>query len=582
MTDEPKLASAEDEHALTPQELRLIECAAKGEWWEPLEVDGKAPDMDPAKANDWDMARTLRADVIRCLAVGDVWSTQTQAWPISAKGILVSGAQISGVLDLEGVTVERLLCFQSCVFDGTVELSDARTRAVSFDGSHLFRLTAERAKIDGGLYLRNGFAAKGEVRLRMADIKGQFSCSGGIFENPDGQALAADSIRVGASLYLDHGFTAKGEVDLTGAKITGQFSCENGRFEKQDGRALDADTITVGGNVFLRHGFTAIGEVNFTRATIGGNLRGEGGSFDNATGDALDLSSVEIGAGLFLHALIPPEGCKNGMAGRLLLSQAKCRTYRDDQGSWPEPGKLVLDGFTYDRFAECDTDWRQRRLWLRRQNVDHIVDRYSPQPWTQAISVLRAMGHDREARRLAICRETVRLKSKSTGYWSKFWMALSYVTVGFGYRPWLALVWSALFVSVGWWMFASAASLGYMAPRDGAVRRSDEWNNPAKGHLLRPTLPRTYPPFNGLIYALDGYLPVIEFGQDEAWEPSSVRTVPVIHSALDWTEDAYVPKPPEWFFTKGVHRFVYWANEILGWLFITLFVAGMSGLMKKE
>jgi len=156
------------------------------------------------------------------------------------------------------------------------------------------------------------------------------------------------------------------------------------------------------------------------------------------------------------------------------------------------------------------------------------------------------------------------------------------VMLGYGYRPWRAVGWSAAFIALAWWVFASAASLGYMAPRDGNVRVSPEWNHPEGNKSGKPEVPRTYPPFNGLVYALDDYLPVIEFGQDEAWEPSTKKTIVVIHSAPDLFGLHYVPVAPEWVFTAGWHRVLYWIEEFLGWVFVSLFIAGMSGLMKKE
>jgi hypothetical protein len=35
-------------------------------------------------------------------------------------------------------------------------------------------------------------------------------------------------------------------------------------------------------------------------------------------------------------------------------------------------------------------------------------------------------------------------------------------------------------------------------------------------------------------------------------------------------------------FRCGVHRFVYWIEIVGGWIFVSLFIAGMSGIMKKE
>ena len=84
-----------------------------------------------------------------------------------------------------------------------------------------------------------------------------------------------------------------------------------------------------------------------------------------------------------------------------------------------------------------------------------------------------------------------------------------------------------------WIVFASAGDLGYMVPRDSGVRVNSKWNIQPDWQAKPPKLPRlpsTYPPFNGLVYALDAYLPVIELGQDEDWEPSAIKTAPAINA----------------------------------------------------
>lgn len=574
MTDLPDY----DDPKLTPQEEWLVHCAEKGEWWEGN--GGVITDGNPVNRDPWHPSRVLRASVIRFLAVGCKWAGEEHPWPVASKGLLIQGAWIVGELDLEGALIENRLVFHQCAFGDTPNLKDARTKTVSFAGSHLPGLIATSAKIEGDIHLREGFATEGNVNLIGANVEGRLDCSRGTFNNPTGESISASAISVGADMFFSNGFAAKGEVNLVRASIGGQISCENGRFDNPNGVALQADSIIVGSSVFLRKDFLAIGEVNFLRAEIGGNVRCYGSTFMNEGGDALDLTLAEIGAGLFLHDLKVPKKGIRGMNGRLVLSQTRCRTYRDDKTSWPEAGKLVLDGFTYERFDDSETTWIHRKQWLERQKVDHLSNSFRPQPWTQAINVLRAMGHDGEARRLAICRENARLRAKSTGWLRKLRMAFSYVTVGYGYRPWQALVWSTLFVAIGWWIFASAGALGYLSPRDSAVRRV-EWNRTLSAKP-GPELPRTYPPFNGLVYALDAYLPVIEFDQDESWEPSAVKSKSVIHSSPDWTMVTYTPSPPEEFFAHGWHRVYFWASQLLGWLFITLFIAGMSGLMKKE
>lgn len=647
MTDLPDY----DDPKLTPQEEWLVRCAAKGEWWEPSAATG-----NPVSRDGWDASRVLRASVIRFLAAGGIWPTRLAPWPVHAKGLMVGGAWIWGDLDLEGATLTCTLWLQRCAFDGPVNLMDARTKTVSFAGSQLPHLDAQRARIDGSLYLnegfsakgevslvgatiegqldcskgnfgnpggtalnanavtagasvflRNGFSASGEVRLVRATIEGQLDCSNGSFDKPGGTALDADALTVGADVFLRAGFSAKGEVNLSGATIEGQLDCGKGSFDNPGGTALNADTLTVAASVFLRQGFSANGTVDFIRASVGGNMRCNGGTFDNPTGDALDLTLAEIGAGLFLHDLKAPEGAAGGMNGRLLLSQARCRVFRDDKKSWPAPDELVLDGFTYERLDDCPVDWESRRDWLTLQSKDHRDENFRPQPWLQAIKVLHDMGHDRDARNLGIAFEKARAARSSTKWYWRRWHQFTFYTVGCGYRPEWAALWSAWFISFGWLTFATAANMGFMAPRDGSV----------VAYLAakpRAEIPEDYTKFNALVFAADAYLPVIELGQDLSWEPSPEQhggVRPLAAGDDGWTcasrllrggnsvwqkpktlaRSCGYPQDPRWqwltgslhwLFSHGFHRVVYWADEILGWTFISLFIAGMSGLMKKE
>src|SRR5207249_10574398 len=77
----------------------------------------------------------------------------------------------------------------------------------------------------------------------------------------------------------------------------------------------------------------------------------------------------------------------------------------DEEKSWPGEGKLFLDGFTYDRISEDSPLTAQSRIeWLHRQPHHKFL----PQPYEQLASVLRNMGHEREARR---DRKSTRLNS---------------------------------------------------------------------------------------------------------------------------------------------------------------------------
>ena len=321
---------------------------------------------------------------------------------------MVEGATIAGTLDFEGAAIAHTLRLHHCTFEQQILLTDCTAKTLSLRGSHLPQgLDARRAIFDGSLLLDRGFHAQGEVSLSEARIRGTLDCIAGCFENPGG-------------------------------------------------RAIDANTAAIGETVQLRDGFVARGEINLVRARIGGNLRCERASFCNPDGDAIDLRLADIGAGFFLHNLRPAEGAARGLEGRLLLDQARCRTYCDDRRSWPAPGKLMLDGFAYERFQETDTRWRTRAEWLLLQSPEHLDRVFRPQPWTQAINVLRAMGYEHDARELAVRRELARARSRHTARLERFWLLALNIFVGNGYKPARALWWSALFVLLGWVVFAGA------------------------------------------------------------------------------------------------------------------------------
>lgn len=637
---------------LTPQEIRLIQCAADGEPWTPESLEWTEFDVDPSYAYGWEQRRTLRAQLIRCLVAGGIWPGCEKPWPVHNKGLMVRGAKIDGTLDLDGAAINRTLWFWRCAFTDLILLTDAKCQTLSLRGSYLpFGIGAPRmtakgsldlsetmvkgeiglrgAKIEGQLacdgshfenpghcafdgnamivdasvFLRDGFSAKGDFVLRRAKIAGQLSCHNGHFENPGGNALDCNTIIVSADVFLSDGFSATGEIDLTGAKIDGQLDCSAGRFESESGRAINGDTLIVRDSVFLRDGFSINGEINLYRAKIAGNLRFERATLSNPSGDAIDLTLAEIGGGLFFRDLRPAKGQSKGLDGRLILEQAHCRIFSDDRQSWPSAGKLLLDGFIYDRLHDCETTCEARSTWLRLQSGNHLRKSFRPQPWTQAINVLRNMGHDDDARDLAIEREIARSESRDISRSRRAWLWLQRYTTGFGYRPQYALRWSFGVFLISWLVFAAAANLGFMSPRDGSVVAYLATHPGAR-------LPEHYTRFNAPIYAFDNFLPIIELGQDQAWEPSDEQAghrritsndwwVETTRQALghDWSlsrrgSAVVVPAPDRFaatwartaadLFHLGFHRFVYWLAEILGWAFVSLYIAGMSGIMKEE
>lgn len=229
----------------------------------------------------------------------------------------VEYARIKGEFRALDTTFNQGLRLQCAKVDGCVSLDGAKLRegqGPHSDGRHA--LDARLAVIGGDLScgesgLHKRFSAMGEVDMGNATIAGCWFCTGASFTNPRGEAISANDIRVAGSVFFrtdekDAPFVAKGEVSMTGAKIEGQWSCRGGRFENPGGDAICADGAIVGDNVGFAASdeggpFTAKGEVRLMDARIGGQWVCTGGRFLNPGGTAIDGSGVDVRRDLFLQ-----------------------------------------------------------------------------------------------------------------------------------------------------------------------------------------------------------------------------------------------------------------------------------------
>ena len=521
---------------ISSTENRLIACADSNKWFEPIE--GESFPVIPAT-------------LVRDLAISNGRTGSRRLPYAHPSPLLIRGALITGELNLQGMTLSRTIWFENCRFDGFVHLSDCVAKTLSFTKSHLPKgLRARRMQVKGSLFLNGGFVADDEVDLDDVSLDGNLECTGGTFNTaPDRQcALTAIHARVGGSVNLNSDdrlgkFIARGKVTIDGANIEGDLECAGGFFEK----TFQAQGLSCRG-LYLNNGFTGKGPVDFMGLFARGQVSCRGGNFlhecanwkekEDEDDFSLRLRFAEIGSGLLFDkaesGISDHPHAHATICGILDLSHAKCVVYRDSRDSWPPPGKLQLDGFTYEHFHDCPTDWETRRDWLKLQQRDSTHGTFHPQPWTQTIKVLRDTGCDLDSRKLAICREVELARSNRwtislergalrklflniPGLWNGF---LRYA-VGYGYEPWRALYWSLGFFAFGWLVFATAANLGYMAPRESSVQihlTDVPLNGSPKRHL-----PQEYPRFNAPLYALDVYLPIIELGPDKAWEPSDVQ-----------------------------------------------------------
>lgn len=262
------------------------------------------------------------------------------------------------------------------------------------------------------------------------------------------------------------------------------------------------------------------------------------------------------------------------IAGYVSFAGVLLNALIDDPESWARAQSIILDGFRYNRIAGIGpTDAATRIAWLKRQPEKHLKEDFKPQPWEQLIRVLRDMGHDADARAVAIEKqEMLRAAGKITGvlwplHWLYGWLA------GYGHRPLntvcaMSLVW--IFAS---YVYDYAEQRGVVAPSSPIIHANKTLNDACGGasgaRLTQWTrckdLPQEYTTFNAYLYSLDLILPLVDLQQDRDWAPIV-------------TEDDGVT----WTWYRAFNRFVMWFEILFGWGASLLLVAVLGNLVKKD
>lgn len=278
---------------LTEVDEILFAAVVDNNWADYMEGEDRDKTED---ANKWGAGRIINANRIEWLC------HDRQAKEIVRdKGIQVKGAKIVGTVDLGYAEVPFPLTFWGCVFEEEINMNSTRIKFLILTGSRTGSIRADGIKVEGGVFLRDGFKADGEVIFLGADIGEDFDCTKGEFINEGGRAIIAERMDVKGTVFLKNGFKANGEVSFLGATIGGDFDCTNGEFINEDGRAILADRMEVKGAVFLKNSFKADGEVRFVGAAIGGDFVCENGKFINEGGRAISADGIDVKGAVHLR-----------------------------------------------------------------------------------------------------------------------------------------------------------------------------------------------------------------------------------------------------------------------------------------
>ncbi len=471
--------------------------------------------------------------------------------PPSAAAIAGGGLQIGGDFSLAQTTVTGLVMLRDAQVSRNANFS-----GMTIDNSGARALDLERIRIGSDVLIRQ---IQSRNRMQPAVIKGQIfiinaSIGGSLFITsgasisggpPALAAIAAEGIQIGRYLVLTRS-TVSGLVMLRDVQVGRTVNLSGTKIINPGAVALDMERAKIDGDVFIRpderpelgksEPALIDGGLRMTGAGIGGSLFIRNGAVQNGS-ELIFFNRLKV-TGVFQFTDIT---CGEGMVS---LANAKVGVFIDEGTQWPKAGMVLLNGFEYGLLSgNSRTDWRSRLNWLR----GFKPKAFNPQPFTMLSSVLRRAGHDYDAKMIAIARHREARTYMHPGLLPWFGNLLMDVTCGYGYRPWLAAVWMLVFLGLGTHFFN-------LSPPDRVPLKD------AASALLREQkqLPTGYPIYNRWIYSADTLLPIVNLQQKEYWGPNGDRP-------------------------RGFRARIYLLVHILaGWFFTTLFVVGVTGLIRRE
>ena len=319
---------------LTAPERLLWEAFARGALVDLRPAGAKSNDVD--SVDSWGAARVIRAEVIRALLLGA--GTAERGF---VPGVRVSGARISGRLDLTCASIPYPLACESCHFDEEILLVDSSTRSIRIRNSRFPAFDGTRMQVNGILDL-TGCRVRAMVRLDQAKVIGRMCLRGvAVGENVDAVVLPADGLSVDGDVECValkatgavsvRGIQVTGSLDLTDAEVYGtthhalaignatigrrligrnlqvngemllhdtrvtRIELAGAQLHNPAGMALSAGGLTASGGVFCSGGFTAHGRVWLVGARLEANLSFAKATLTNPGETALKLDRATIG-----------------------------------------------------------------------------------------------------------------------------------------------------------------------------------------------------------------------------------------------------------------------------------------------
>ncbi|WP_422052154.1 hypothetical protein [Shimia sp.] len=359
--------------------------------------------------------------------------------------------------------------------------------------------------------------------------------------------------------------------------------------------ALNAEAMEVTGNVSLRSGSRIIGGVLLAGVKIGGKFEVEDCALHGVEHRTKTLVRPALEAVRLKAQSIywkPQE-----IQGVVHLNDATCDTLNDKLESWPQAGQLNLDGFSYEHLARVGPI-KQRLKWVQISSTRE--GEFSPQPLRRLAEVLKAMGHEAEARQVQMEKERLLARDRQRRglaeldvlrkkrdaqpepkdhnalqdrinvlWWEvKFlpvWSLVLRHLIGYGYAPQRAAFWAGGVITVFALFYLFVWNFGGMVPNSEVILTSEAWREILAQETKQigaaweaSAIGQHYETFAAMTYAADVFIPLIDFGQQRAWTATTATKLGTVAWAMTWVLEGF------------------------GWLVTALGAAAITGIIRRE
>lgn len=414
----------------------------------------------------------------------------------------IEGARVVGPVELSYRQLEFGLELVQCQFVDVVDLRGLQATSLDLSGSSVAAVLADGLAVDGDVRLsgcvigrapgvplslgteavvvRDGVrgprrvaepSAEAPLRLADARISGSLAaeelrlCSSGLWSffaprlQVDG-AVQGRTLKATGAVYLRDARVAHA-VYFNGAQVGG----------------IDATGLSCGRGFYADWGFVSRGQILLRGAAVESVVTFHDATLAGPHGELI-LSRLSTSRLRLDLRAAPP--------GRIVLRDAQVGTLVDDSSTWPEAGRLDIEGLVYRRLGSVTPlSVKDRLSWL-------ALDREAGvSVFEQLAASYQAAGDERAVRTVRHARERhLRRGDRLTG---RIWGAVQDVLFGYGYAPRRALLWLLALVAAGSSWFSAHAP----APVNGSGQRA----------------------FDPVLYCMDLLIPVVSLGYRSAFDP---------------------------------------------------------------